>query len=121
MSPASLINAILVACMAGLFLGGCAQNADVRGGHDYTSGTTVKNPPDYLVCVQDELPSGSKVYLLNNSSAMDLYVDSTDPKKASGLVEVQGAGAQHKFTAYQRDAWYDRGRLLDAALLCART
>ncbi len=27
---------------------------------------------------------------------------------------------QCKFLAYQRDAWYDKGRLLDAALMCSR-
>ncbi|MDN7143702.1 hypothetical protein KC131_23920 [Pseudomonas sp. JQ170] len=112
-----LTLSLLVAC----FLAGCAQNPDIRKGDDYTSGTTVKAPPDYVVCVQDELPGGSKTYTVTENNTLKLFVDSTDPNKASGLVEVHSSGSQHQFSAYQRDAWYDKGRLLDAALMCSHT
>ncbi|WP_252089080.1 hypothetical protein [Pseudomonas sp. MWU13-3659] len=109
-----------VLALASLLLGGCANNTDVRAGHDYTSGMTAKNPPQYLGCVQGELQSGTKTYMLQSNNAVELFVDSTDPQKASGLVEMRNEGGQYKFLAYQRDAWYDKGRLLDAALMCSR-
>lgn len=111
---------LALAVAVALVLGGCANNTDVRAGHDYTSGMTAKNPPQYLGCVQGELQSGTKTYLLQSNNAVELFVDSTDPHKASGLVEMQNVGGQYKFLAYQRDAWYDKGRLLDAALMCSR-
>jgi hypothetical protein len=33
---------------------------------------------------------------------------------------LKGAGPKRQYAAYQRDAWYDHGRLLDAALLCSK-
>lgn len=112
--------AFTVLVLASLLLGGCANNTDVRAGHDYTSGMTARNPPQYLGCVQDELQGGAKTYLLQSNGTVELFVDSTDPRKASGLVELQQVDGQYKFLAYQRDAWYDKGRLLDAALMCSR-
>ncbi|MEG1350562.1 MAG: hypothetical protein RSD49_21270 [Hafnia sp.] len=103
-----------------LFFAGCAQNPDIRMGRDHTSGTTAKSPPDYLVCVKDELPVGSKTYTLEQNGSVKFFLDSTDPNKATGLVEVKGSGTHHSFSAYQRDAWYDHGRLLDAALMCSK-
>ncbi|QVM89376.1 hypothetical protein JYG34_15190 [Pseudomonas entomophila] len=112
--------AFTVLVLASLLLGGCANNTDVRAGHDYTSGMTAKNPPQYLGCVQGELQGGAKTYLLQSNGTVELFVDSTDPRKASGMVEMQQVDGQYKFLAYQRDAWYDKGRLLDAALMCSR-
>ncbi|MCW2271000.1 hypothetical protein D3C77_16620 [compost metagenome] len=114
-----LTLSLFVACL----LAGCAQNPDIREGDDYTSGSTGKSPPDYVVCVQDELQGSpnSKTYTVKENDTLKLFVESTDPNKATGLVEVHGSGSQHQFSAYQRDAWYDKGRLLDAALMCSHT
>ncbi|MNJ78727.1 hypothetical protein D3C77_765510 [compost metagenome] len=61
-----------------------------------------------------------KTYQVDGDNSVRLFVDSTDPDKAGGLVEVRGTGTQRQFAAYQRDAWYDHGRLLDAALMCSK-
>jgi hypothetical protein len=62
-----------------------------------------------------------ETFTVQNQDALELFVESTDPSKADGLVKVTGSGGQHQYSAYQRDAWYDHGRLLDAAQMCART
>lgn len=119
-SSRSLAGAILVSAFATLFMAGCAQNRDVRDGHDYTSGTTAKSPPAYLGCVKGELPGNVKTYQVDGDNSVRLFIESTDPSKADGLLEMRGTGSQQQFTAYQRDAWYDHGRLLDAALMCSK-
>ncbi|WP_449432945.1 hypothetical protein [Pseudomonas putida] len=119
-SPRLITAEAVLSFVVTILIAGCAQNPDVRGSHDYTSGTTAMSPPDYLVCVQSELDAATHTYVTGESDSLKLYVDSTDPNKATGLVEVRGAGKNHQFSAYQKDAWYDHGRLLDAALLCSR-
>lgn len=119
-SSRSLAGAVLVSGFASLLLAGCAQNRDVRDGHDYTSGTTAQSPPAYLGCVKGELQGNVKTYEVQGENSVKLFIESTDPSQAEGLVELRGAGSQHQFTAYQRDAWYDHGRLLDAALMCSK-
>jgi len=109
-----------MSAFATIFMTGCAQNPDVRAGHDYTSGATQRSAPDYLGCVKGELQSDATTFEVGTGDSVKLFVDSTDPNKANGLIEVQGSGAQRQFTAYQRDAWYDHGRLLDAALMCKK-
>lgn len=119
-SPISFAGAILMSALATSFMAGCAQNPDVRDGHDYTSGITDKSPPDYLGCVKEELHGSATTYEVGTGDALKLFVDSTDPTTANGLIELRNAGTHHQFTAYQRDAWYDHGRLLDAALMCSK-
>ncbi|CAI3803574.1 hypothetical protein GLGCALEP_03400 [Pseudomonas sp. MM221] len=109
-----------MSAFATLAMTGCAQNPDVRDGHDYTSGTTVKSTPAYLGCVKGELPEKVKTYEVDGGNSVRLFIESTDPNKAEGLVELRSTGGQQQFTAYQRDAWYDHGRLLDAALMCSK-
>ncbi|OUM22832.1 hypothetical protein [Pseudomonas putida] len=116
----SVAGALVVSTFATVFVAGCAQNPDVRDGHDYTSGTTAKSPPAYLGCVKGELPVNVKTYEVDGDHSVRLFIESTDPSKAEGLVELRSTGGQHQFTAYQRDAWYDHGRLLDAALMCSK-
>ncbi|MFG0400379.1 hypothetical protein [Pseudomonas sp. zjy_11] len=116
----SLAGALLVSGVATLFTAGCAQNPDVRDSHDYTAGTTMKSPPAYLGCVKGELQGNVKTYEVEGDNTVRLFVESTDPDKAEGLVELRGTGSERHFTAYQRDAWYDHGRLLDAALMCSK-
>ncbi|MNJ57904.1 hypothetical protein [Pseudomonas alkylphenolica] len=114
-------SGMLVSFLMTFFLAGCAQNPDVRIGHDHISGTIAKSPPDYMMCVKDELRGSSSTYVVNENNSLKLFVESTDPDKASGLVEVYSSGTQYQYSAYQRDAWYDHGRLLDAAFVCSRT
>lgn len=116
----SVTGAILLTTFSMLFMAGCAQNRDVRNGHDYTSGTTDRSTPAYLGCVKGELQGHVKTYEVDDDNSIKLYVESTDPTQAEGLVELRGTGSQRQFTAYQRDAWYDHGRLLDAALMCKK-
>lgn len=119
-SSRSVAGAVLFTTFATLFMAGCAQNPDVRNSHDYTSGTTDRSTPAYLGCVKGELQGNVKTYEVDGDNSVKLYVESTDPNKADGWVELRGTGAQRQFTAYQRDAWYDHGRLLDAALMCKK-
>lgn len=119
-SSRSVAGAVLFTTFATLFMAGCAQNPDVRNSHDYTSGTTDRSTPAYLGCVKGELQGNVRTYEVDGDNSVKLYVESTDPNKADGLVELRGTGAQRQFTAYQRDAWYDHGRLLDAALMCKK-
>ncbi|WP_372030234.1 hypothetical protein [Pseudomonas kurunegalensis] len=112
--------AIVVSGFTTVFMAGCAQNPDVRDSHDYTVGSTAKSPPVYLGCVKDELQGNVKTYEVQGDNAVRLFIESTDPDKAQGLIELRGTGTQRQFTAYQRDAWYDHGRLLDAALMCSK-
>lgn len=113
-------SGMIVLLFVSLISAGCAQNPDIRMGRDHTSGATAKSPPDYLVCVEGELQSDAKTYTLEQDGSVKLFVDSSDPNKATGLVEISGSGKRHQFSAYQRDAWYDHGRLLDAALMCSK-
>jgi hypothetical protein len=119
-SSISVAGALLVSTFATLFTAGCAQNPDVRDSHDSTSGSTAKSPPAYLGCVKGELPGNVKTYEVDGDNSVRLFIESTDPSKADGLVELRSTAGQHQFTAYQRDAWYDHGRLLDAALMCSK-
>jgi len=119
-SSRSLAGALLVSAFGILFMAGCAQNPDVRAGHDYTSGSTAKSAPAYLGCVKGELPGHVKTYEVDGDHSVRLFIESTDPGKAEGLVELRSTAGQQQFTAYQRDAWYDHGRLLDAALMCSK-
>ncbi|KHL75739.1 hypothetical protein D3C81_785230 [compost metagenome] len=116
----SLASAILMSALAATFITGCAQNPDVRNGHDHTSGITEKSPPDYLGCVKEEMHGSATTYEVGSGDSVRLFVDSTDPNTANGLVELRSYGTHHQFMAYQRDAWYDHGRLLDAALMCSK-
>ncbi|QXH44304.1 hypothetical protein KSS93_15535 [Pseudomonas xanthosomatis] len=111
-----LIKPALLAIAVGL-LAGCAHDPDIRAGHDNTYGTTAKSPDAYLGCVKGELPASAQTYRVQGQYGPELLVTSTDPNKADGLVQLSGS----RYMAYQRDAWYDHGRLLDAALMCSRT
>lgn len=119
-TPRTLAHGALLSVLAGFFVVGCTHDPDIRIGHDNSSGYTGKNPSAYLSCVKSELPASAKTYTQEHQDVLALYVDSTDPNQATGLVEVKGSGQQHQYLAYQRDAWYDQGRLLDAALMCSR-
>ncbi|QXH33547.1 hypothetical protein [Pseudomonas muyukensis] len=110
-----------LALAAGMLLAGCAHDPDIRAGHDNTFGATAKSPSRYLGCVKSELPGSVQTFLVQNQDGLELYLASTDPNKADGLVKVSATGGQHPYAAYQRNAWYDHGRLLDAAQVCARS
>lgn len=110
-----------LALAASALLAGCAHDPDIRAGHDNTFGATTQSPSQYLGCVKSELPGSVQTFMVQGQDTLELYVASTDPNKADGLVEVSFTGGQHPYSAYQRNAWYDHGRLLDAAQMCARS
>ncbi|MGH2432369.1 MULTISPECIES: hypothetical protein [unclassified Pseudomonas] len=115
----SITRHALVPLFAALLVTGCAHDPDIRMGHDNVAGTTLKSPPDFIKCVRDELPAGEKAFMREDNHALALFLESTDPRQSTGLVEIRPSGTQHHYSAYQRDAWYDKGRLLDAALMCS--
>lgn len=88
----SLAGAVLMVGVSTLLLAGCAHDGDVRDSHDNTYGTTAKSPPTYLGCVRSELPAQVKTYEIQSSDSVRLFVESTDPDKADGLVELKGQG-----------------------------
>ncbi|WP_070104103.1 hypothetical protein [Metapseudomonas resinovorans] len=107
-----IFSALLVAT-------GCAQNPDIRSSRDGTSGVTASDNPQYMNCVKDR--QNAQGFTQEENGKTLLYIGSTDPTKASGLVELTSANGQNQFAVYQRAAWQDRGRLINAALACART
>ncbi|BAN50124.1 hypothetical protein PCA10_43920 [Metapseudomonas resinovorans NBRC 106553] len=80
---------------------------------------TASDNPQYMNCVKDR--QNAQGFTQEENGKTLLYIGSTDPTKASGLVELTSANGQNQFAVYQRAAWQDRGRLINAALACART
>lgn len=103
-----------------LLLAGCAHNPDIRTSGDNVDGITSKSDKAYIDCVKDEVQSYTSTYTVENGGKTDLFIGSTNPGTTDGLVEVSSANGHSLYTAYQRDAWYDKGRLLDAAQACSR-
>ncbi|MDT4855348.1 hypothetical protein FQZ97_896990 [compost metagenome] len=72
-------------------------------------------------CVENGIRQNAQTFTQEENGKTLLFVGSSDPAKASGLVELTSAEGQNQFSVYQRAAWQDRGRLINAALACART
>ncbi|NQD94137.1 hypothetical protein HP532_15930 [Pseudomonas sp. CrR25] len=116
----------LTACgavlLSGLLLSaGCAQNPDIRLGHDRASGTTLKGSTAFISCIKDEVREDIDVVATEESGNTNLFVGSLDPNSASGLVEISTAGDETLYSVYQRYAWQDKGRLINTAVMCSRT
>nr|WP_319528414.1 hypothetical protein [Pseudomonas laurentiana] len=110
----------LLAC-ALFIVSGCAHNPDIRVGHDTVDGITSKDNNAYMDCIRNEVKNGVPTFTVENNGKTDLFFGSTDPTTTEGLVELSSANGHNTYSAYQRDAWYDRGRLLDAAQACSKT
>jgi hypothetical protein len=99
---------------------GCAYNPDIRQSHDNTSGFTARDNSDYVACVKDEVKEGTETFTEEENGKTRLFIGSTDPNKASGLVELSSSGGENRYSVYQRNAWQDKGRLINTALVCSR-
>lgn len=97
-------------------LGGCAHDPDIGRSPDNVVGQTARSDAAFLHCVQGDLDRGTPVIAAQGGGGTRLLVGDADPAKASALLVVSGG----RYAAYQRDAWYDKGRFLDSALSCAR-
>lgn len=103
-----------------LIISGCAHNPDIRVGHDTVDGVTSRDNNAYIACVKNEVKNGVPTFTVEDNGKTDLFFGSTDPTTTEGLVVLSSANGHSTYSAYQRDAWYDRGRLLDAAQACSR-
>ena len=99
---------------------GCAYNPDIRQSHDNTSGFTTRENADYVACVKDEVRGDTETFTEEENGKTRLFIGSTDPNKASGLVEFSSSQGENHFSVYQRNAWQDKGRLINTALVCSR-
>ncbi len=100
---------------------GSAYADDVRLSHDTYSGVTSKDSATYLECVSGSVGYGKRIFTTSSRGESQLLTSSADPLQASGIVEVTEQGGVNHFSAYQRDAWQDKGALLTAAQLCAHS
>lgn len=109
-----LISTLLIAT-------GCAQTPDIRSSRDGTSGVIVGGNPEYLSCVKADIRQDARTFIQEEDGKTLLFVGSTDPTTASGLVELSNTQGPGRYAVYQRHAWQDKGRLINAARACART
>lgn len=100
---------------------GCAYNPDIRQSHDNTSGFTTRENSDYVACVKDEVKADTDTFTEEENGKTRLFIGSTDPNRASGLVELSSSEGENHYSVYQRNAWQDKGRLINTALACSRT
>lgn len=98
----------------------CAHNPDIRLGHDNVSGVTAKGSTDYIACIKNEVQGGAETFTQDENGKTHLFIGSADPNKATGLVELSSSKGETYYSVYQRNAWYDKGRLINTALVCSR-
>ncbi|MNF44477.1 hypothetical protein D3C84_255880 [compost metagenome] len=99
---------------------GCAYNPDIRQSHDNTSGFTNRDNADYVACVKDEVRGDTETFTEEENGKTRLFIGSTDPNKASGLVELANSAGENHYSVYQRNAWQDKGSLINTALACSK-
>ncbi|MDH4608420.1 hypothetical protein [Pseudomonas sp. BN102] len=99
---------------------GCAYNPDIRQSHDNTSGFTTRENADYVACVKDEVKADTETFTEEENGKTRLFIGSADPNTASGLVEFSSSEGENHYSVYQRNAWQDKGRLINTALACSR-
>lgn len=117
----SSVNHCTVSLLSILLLAaGCAYNPDIRQGHDNVSGVTAKGNADYIACIKDDIQGGIETFTVEENGKTKLFVGNLDPNKAAGLVELSGSAGGNYYSVHQRDAWYDKGRLIDAAMECSK-
>ncbi|BAU76029.1 hypothetical protein [Metapseudomonas furukawaii] len=108
-----LLGALLLAT-------GCAHDPDIRASRDGTSGMTTRPAAEYLSCVKEDVGYRTDTFTEEEDGKTLLYVGSTDPNRASGLVELSSAQGGNHFSVRQRSAWQDKGRLINVALMCSK-
>ncbi|MFC5698093.1 hypothetical protein ACFPU0_21370 [Pseudomonas sp. GCM10022186] len=119
-SSAFLLGGKVLLLSTLLIATGCAQNPDIRASRDGTSGVTSRADTDYVNCVKDGIRHDAATFTQAENGKTLFFMGSTDPAKASGLVELSSAPGQSHFSVYQRNAWQDKGRLINAAVMCSR-
>ncbi|MBC3478030.1 hypothetical protein [Pseudomonas taiwanensis] len=88
---------------------------DFRLSSDNYSSQTEKSSTSYLDCVSTIVSGRNETFINSEDGKTLLFIDSADPLKASGMVELFQVGGVNKINAYQRAARYDKGALFDAA------
>ncbi|MGO4312355.1 hypothetical protein AB4Z35_21250 [Pseudomonas sp. KB_15] len=109
----------LLVCIPLLFAG-CSHNLDIRLDRNHANGVTVKDTHTYMACIKRELGSGTQIFTEESNGKINLFIGSTDPITAAGLVELSRGNVQTTYTVYQRHAWVDKGRLINVAQGCAK-
>ena len=107
----------LASLLAAAALSGCAHNPDIGASHDQVSGQTARSEAAFVSCLQSNLAPGTQVFTSETDSGSRLLFGAADPARASAMLVLSKTGS---YTAYQRDAWYDKGRFLGLASDCAR-
>lgn len=120
LSSASIRSGTILILTILLTTTGCSTHApDIRSSRDGTTGVTSKANADYLNCVKGEIRHGAQTFTSEADGKTLLFVGDTDPAKASGLVELSSGQGQKQYSVYQRNAWQDKGRLINAARMCS--
>ncbi|QRY82492.1 hypothetical protein JVX91_22070 [Pseudomonas sp. PDNC002] len=102
-------------------LTGCAHTTQSQLTWDSYGGTTAQGGSAYLHCVDGRINRDTPTFLSDRGTTQQLLTGSADPQHASGIVEVTPIAGGNRFSAYQRNAWQDKGELLDAAYLCSHS
>lgn len=109
----------LFACIP-LLIAGCSHNLDISRDRNHANGVTVKDTQAYMACIKHALGSGTQTFAVENNDTINLYIGSADPNTAAGLVELSRGNVQTTYTVYQRHAWVDKGRLINAVQGCSK-
>lgn len=99
---------------------GCSHNSVIGLERNHANGVTAKGTQAYMDCLKHELSNGTNTFAVENNGRIKLFIGSMDPATAAGLVELSRANGQTTYTVYQRDAWVDKGRLINSAQGCAK-
>jgi hypothetical protein len=116
----SVLKGLGAALLPALLSVGCAQNPDIRIGHDSYSGTTLKHEVAFFDCIKTDVHKGDETFVVKDNEKSRLFVGAPDPVKASGLVELSSSQGKRGYSGYQRHAWHDHGRLIKAAVQCSK-
>ena len=99
-------------------LAGCAQRNETQLSWSRADAPAELNRHAFLACVDSQVTAGS-TYLTFTDTDGELLAGSADPREARGRVWVQERDGGLQISLWQRDAWQDRGGLINAAYLCA--
>ncbi|MNQ35414.1 hypothetical protein D3C85_488990 [compost metagenome] len=103
-----------------LLVAGCSHHSDIGLDRNHANGVTAKGTQAYIACIKHELTSGTKTFTVEDNGSINLLIGSIDRTTAVGLVQLSRVSGQTTYTVYQRHAWVDKGRLINAAQGCAK-